>query len=55
MTHLEGGPYKDAVRFANGIEILLQCLDRGLTAAVVALPGDRIAEAAVATAIPEPV
>src|SRR5258707_7544032 len=29
MTHLEGGPYKDAVRVSNGTEVLLQRLDRG--------------------------
>src|SRR4029450_9945151 len=29
MTRLEGGPYKDAVRFSNGVEILLQRLDPG--------------------------
>ncbi len=32
---LEGGPYKDAVRFSNGVEILLQRLDPGLVAVVV--------------------
>jgi hypothetical protein len=36
MTRLEGGPYKDAVRFSNGKEVLLQRLDRGLTASIVA-------------------
>lgn len=35
MTHLEGGPYKDAVRFSNGTEVSLQKLDRGLTAVLV--------------------
>jgi hypothetical protein len=42
MTRLEGGPYKDAVRFANGNELLLQRLDRGLTAMVVGFPEDLI-------------
>jgi len=37
-TRLEGGPYKDGVRFANGTEVLLQRLDRGLKAVVVAFP-----------------
>src|SRR5258707_13711918 len=55
MTRLEGGPYKDAVRFSNGTEILLQRLDRGLTVAIVALPGERIkvVEAVAETAVPE--
>ena len=38
MIRLEGGPYKDAVRFSNGVEILLQRLDCGLTAVVVGSP-----------------
>jgi hypothetical protein len=35
MTHLESGTYKDAVKFSNGTEILLQRLERGLTAVIV--------------------
>jgi len=35
---LDGGPYKDAVRFSNGVEILLQRLDPGLVAVVVGSP-----------------
>jgi hypothetical protein len=35
MTHLDSGTYKDAVRFSNGTEVLLQRLDRGLTAMIV--------------------
>ena len=35
MTRLEGGPYKDAVKFSNGTEILLQRLNRGLTAMIL--------------------
>jgi hypothetical protein len=35
MTRLATGGYKDAVRFSNGTEVLLQRLDRGLTAVVV--------------------
>ena len=42
MTRLEGGAYKDAVRFANGIEVLLQRLDCGLTAVLVADSPDLI-------------
>jgi hypothetical protein len=38
MTRLETGPYKDAVRFANGTEISLQRLDRGTMAVIVAFP-----------------
>ena len=38
MTRLEGGLYKDAVRFANGTEILLQRLDCGLAAVFVGAP-----------------
>ena len=36
MTRLETGPYKDAVRFSNGTEVLLQRLDRGLSAVILA-------------------
>ena len=55
MTRLEGGPYKDAVRFSNGTEISLQRLDRGLTAVIVAFPEDRIekAEESVKAPVPE--
>ena len=35
MTRIEGGLYKDAVRFANGKEVLLQRLDVGLVAVVM--------------------
>ena len=42
MTRLEGGPYKDAVRFSNGTELLIQRLDRGLSAMVVGFPEDLI-------------
>ncbi len=58
MTRLETGPYKDAVKFSNGMEISLQRLDRGLTAAIVALPPqDRVesteVEIATRPAVPE--
>ena len=53
MTRLEGGPYKDAVRFSNGTEILLQRLDRGLTAVIVGFPEVRPAAAAEEPAVPE--
>jgi hypothetical protein len=49
-TRLEGGPYKDAVRFSNGTEISLQRLDRGLMAVIVALPQTKPAPAAEAVA-----
>ena len=56
MTRLEGGAYKDAVRFANGTEVLLQRLDCGLTAVVVATSGDLIDidDIAAPTAVREP-
>jgi hypothetical protein len=54
MTRLEGGPYKDAVRFSNGTEISLQRFDRGLTAVIVAFPQVRIEPAAVAAEPAEP-
>ena len=57
MTHLEGGPYKDAVRFSNGTEISLQRFDRGLTAVIVAFPevatGPADVAATPAPAVPE--
>jgi hypothetical protein len=54
MTRLEGGPYKDAVRFSNGTEISLQRFDRGLTAVIVAFPEVAVEPAAAATpAVPE--
>lgn len=42
MTRIESGTYKDAVRFSNGTEVLLQRLDRGLTAVLVASTPDLI-------------
>ena len=55
MTRLEGGPYKDAVRFSNGTEISLQRFERGLTAVIVAFPQARPepAEATAQPAVPE--
>jgi len=35
LTRLAGGPYKDAVRFSNGAEVLLQRLNCGLTVVVM--------------------
>jgi hypothetical protein len=55
MTRLEGGLYKDAVRFSNGTEVLLQKLDRGLTAVIVGFaekPGEA-ADVSVTPAVPE--
>ena len=51
MTRLADGPYKDAVRFSNGKEILLQRLDCGLTVAVVGFPVMAVEPAA--TPVPE--
>ena len=42
QLRLEGGSYKDAIRFANGKEVLLQRLDCGLTAVLVAASSDLI-------------
>jgi len=55
MTCLEGGPYKDAVRFSNGTEVLLQRLDRGLTAVIVASSAELIdiADIVARPAVPE--
>ena len=55
MTRLEGGPYKDAVRFSNGTEISLQRFERGLTAVIVAFPQARVepAEVTAQPAVPE--
>jgi len=55
MTRLEGGPYKDAVRFSNGTEISLQRFERGLTAVIVAFPQVRLepAEVTAQPAVPE--
>ena len=55
MTRLENaGPYKDAVRFANGTEVLLQRLDCGLTAHVMSIAGERFGSVASAPATREP-
>jgi hypothetical protein len=60
ITRLETGPYKDAVRFSNGTEVLLQRLDRGLTAvvlataAIIAATDELIDGTAVAAAPAEP-
>jgi hypothetical protein len=35
LARLGGGPYKDAVRFSNGAEVLLQRLNCGVTAMVM--------------------
>ncbi len=42
MTRLEGGvhAHRDAVKFSNGREVLLQSLNPGLTAEVVAFTSD---------------
>jgi len=55
MTRVEGGPYKDAVRFSNGTEVLLQRLDRGLTAVIVGSGAELIdlADIVARPAVPE--
>lgn len=42
MTRLEGGvhAHRDAVKFSNGSEVLLQSLNPGLTAEVIAFTSD---------------
>jgi len=57
MTRLGTGLYKDAVRFANGKEVLLQQLNCGLTAMVEATTPDLIDVEKIAArpAILEPV
>jgi hypothetical protein len=49
MTRVEGGLYKDAVRFSNGTVALLQRLNIGLSAVVMTFGAER-AEAARAPA-----
>ena len=41
MTRLAGGLYKDAVRFSNGAQVLLQRLDVGLSAVVMTFGAER--------------
>jgi len=53
MTRLEGGLYKDAVRFSNGTVVLLQRLTVGLSAVVMTY-GDELAQAAPSTPVREP-
>jgi hypothetical protein len=56
MTRLDGHTYRDAVRFSNGRELLLQSLNPGVTATVLAFVseladepfGDRAFEKAMA-------
>ncbi len=40
MTRLDGHTYRDAVRFSNGRELLLQSLNPGVTATVLAFVSD---------------
>jgi hypothetical protein len=42
MIHLDVGTYRDAVRFANGKQLLLQQLNPGVTASVVAFVSDLV-------------
>jgi hypothetical protein len=41
MTRIEGGLYKDAVRFSNGAVVLLQRLDVGVGATVMTYGAER--------------
>jgi hypothetical protein len=55
MTRLDNaGPYKDAVRFSNGTEVLLQRLDCGSTAVVMSVGGELIGAAQAEPAAREP-
>jgi hypothetical protein len=51
MTRLDIGPYRDAVRFADGREVLLQRLNPGATATVLGIASgiEREIEAATAS------
>lgn len=44
MTRLDGYTYRDAVRFENGRELLLQSLNPGVTATVLAFVADQLDE-----------
>jgi hypothetical protein len=50
MTRLDLGPYRDAIRFANGEEVLLQRLNPGVTATVLGITSGIEREIAAATA-----
>ena len=45
LIRLEDGLYKDAVRFSNGAEVLLQRLNVGLSAAVMTFGAERAGSA----------
>ena len=53
MTRLDLGPYRDAIRFANGQEVLLQRLNPGVTATVLGITSGIEREIADATALRE--
>jgi hypothetical protein len=54
LTRLPGGPYKDAVRFSNGAEVLLQRLNCGLTVVVMTCGAELVEPGYSApTAVPE--
>jgi hypothetical protein len=55
MTRLDGGLYKDGVRFSNGAEVLLQRLNVGLAAVVMTFGAERVEPAhAEPVAVREP-
>src|SRR4029079_10435696 len=54
LTRLEGGLYKDAVRFSNGTVVLLQRLDVGLNAVVMTYGAERAEAPSAPSAIREP-
>ena len=49
MTRLDIGPYRDAVRFANGQEVVLQRLNAGVLATVLGMHSGIEREIAIAT------
>ena len=55
MTRLDvtGHAHRDAVRFANGKEVLLQSLNAGITAEIAAFPSDLIEVTAAIRRTPE--
>jgi hypothetical protein len=49
MTRLDIGPYRDAVRFANGQEVVIQRLNTGIIATVLGIRSGIEREIEIAT------
>ena len=43
VVHLEKGPYRDGVRFSNGVQLSLQALEPGITATITSSLEDAVA------------